>query len=231
MHSRPGTSEAALCPGQAYGSRASGRTHPKHPITTRLSSTSTCKRVVIVSISDDLKAFIAEHREHGQLTGDATEPGLAGYQVWIACPCGRYVPPAGDRRRRARRPGRVGHAELVEEHEAFLCTLVDREASNIEMPQPIVVIPGYSTDRRHPSRQAGSPSFSSSLSANCRSHRGSARAPAAQPEAADHRPVRRRGHRPYRARRGGRPRRGPAVRAGRPGVSGHPILSHRGRGS
>jgi hypothetical protein len=41
-----------------------------------------------VTISDDLKAFIAEHREHGQLTGDATEPGLAGYQVWIACPCG-----------------------------------------------------------------------------------------------------------------------------------------------
>jgi hypothetical protein len=40
------------------------------------------------SISNDLKAFIAAHREHGQLTGDATEPGLAGYQVWIACPCG-----------------------------------------------------------------------------------------------------------------------------------------------
>jgi hypothetical protein len=29
-----------------------------------------------VSVSDDLKAFIAEHREHGQLTGDATERGL-----------------------------------------------------------------------------------------------------------------------------------------------------------
>jgi hypothetical protein len=41
-----------------------------------------------VNISGDLKAFIAEHREHGQPTGDATEPGLAGYQVWIACPCG-----------------------------------------------------------------------------------------------------------------------------------------------
>ncbi len=40
-----------------------------------------------MSVSDELKAFIAEHREHGQLTGDATEPGLAGYQVWIACPC------------------------------------------------------------------------------------------------------------------------------------------------
>jgi hypothetical protein len=41
-----------------------------------------------VSVSDELKDFIAEHREHGQLTGDATEPGLAGYQIWIACPCG-----------------------------------------------------------------------------------------------------------------------------------------------
>ncbi len=41
-----------------------------------------------MSLSDDIKAFIANHRDHGQLTGDATEPGLAGYQVWIACPCG-----------------------------------------------------------------------------------------------------------------------------------------------
>ncbi len=41
-----------------------------------------------MSLSDDIKAFIADHRDHGQLTGDATEPGLAGYQVWIACPCG-----------------------------------------------------------------------------------------------------------------------------------------------
>ena len=41
-----------------------------------------------MTISDDLKAFIANHRDHGQLTGHATEPGLAGYQVWIACPCG-----------------------------------------------------------------------------------------------------------------------------------------------
>jgi hypothetical protein len=44
--------------------------------------------VVTVSVSDEVRAFIAEHREHGQLTGDATEPGLAGHQVWIACPCG-----------------------------------------------------------------------------------------------------------------------------------------------
>lgn len=54
----------------------------------RLSWTSTCKRVVTASVSDELRDFIAAHREHGQLTGDATEPGLAGYQVWIACPCG-----------------------------------------------------------------------------------------------------------------------------------------------
>ncbi len=44
------------------------------------------KRAEDVSLSDDLKTFIAEHRVHGQLTGDAAEPGLAGYQVWIACP-------------------------------------------------------------------------------------------------------------------------------------------------
>jgi hypothetical protein len=39
-------------------------------------------------VSDHLNAFITAHRERGQLTGDATEPGLAGYQVWVACPCG-----------------------------------------------------------------------------------------------------------------------------------------------
>jgi hypothetical protein len=31
-----------------------------------------------VTISGDLKAFIAERRDHGPLTGDATEPGLTG---------------------------------------------------------------------------------------------------------------------------------------------------------
>lgn len=41
-----------------------------------------------MTLHDDLKAFIAEHRQHGQLTGDATEPGLAGYQISIVCPCG-----------------------------------------------------------------------------------------------------------------------------------------------
>jgi hypothetical protein len=44
--------------------------------------------MVTVSLNNELKAFTAAHREHGQLTGDATAPGLAGYQVWIICPCG-----------------------------------------------------------------------------------------------------------------------------------------------
>lgn len=38
--------------------------------------------------SNELRDFIASYRAHGQLTGDAMEPGLAGYQVWIACVCG-----------------------------------------------------------------------------------------------------------------------------------------------
>jgi hypothetical protein len=46
------------------------------------------ERDVIMSLSGDLTAFIIEHREHGRLVGDTTEPGLAGYQVWITCPCG-----------------------------------------------------------------------------------------------------------------------------------------------
>jgi hypothetical protein len=41
-----------------------------------------------VSITDDIEDFIRLHREHGQLTGDATEPTLTGYRVAIACPCG-----------------------------------------------------------------------------------------------------------------------------------------------
>lgn len=36
----------------------------------------------------DIRAFIQEHRAHGQLVGDASEPILAGYRVTVACPCG-----------------------------------------------------------------------------------------------------------------------------------------------
>jgi hypothetical protein len=41
-----------------------------------------------MTISDEIDAFVVEHRDHGPLTGDATEPGLNGYTVWITCLCG-----------------------------------------------------------------------------------------------------------------------------------------------
>jgi hypothetical protein len=36
----------------------------------------------------DLTAFVQDHQPHGQLVGDATEPGATGYPVTVACPCG-----------------------------------------------------------------------------------------------------------------------------------------------
>jgi hypothetical protein len=50
-----------------------------------------------MTITDDIQAFIREHRDHGQVVGDATQPLPHGYQVTIACPCGvtflRWVTP------------------------------------------------------------------------------------------------------------------------------------------
>jgi hypothetical protein len=45
----------------------------------------------------DLEEFVADHRPHGTLTGDATEPAWNGYLLTVACPCGvvfeRWVTP------------------------------------------------------------------------------------------------------------------------------------------
>jgi len=36
----------------------------------------------------DLTAFVQDHQAHGELVGDASEPGPHGYRVIVACPCG-----------------------------------------------------------------------------------------------------------------------------------------------
>ena len=45
----------------------------------------------------DLEDFVHDHRPHGTLTGDATEPAWNGYRLTVACPCGvvfeRWVTP------------------------------------------------------------------------------------------------------------------------------------------
>ena len=45
----------------------------------------------------DLEEFVRDHRPHGTLTGDATEPTGNGYLLTGACPCGvvfeRWVMP------------------------------------------------------------------------------------------------------------------------------------------
>jgi hypothetical protein len=50
-----------------------------------------------VSVTSEIEAFLLEHRDHGQVVGDATQPRPNGYQVSIACPCGvtfsRWVTP------------------------------------------------------------------------------------------------------------------------------------------
>jgi hypothetical protein len=78
-----------------------------------------------VTITEEIEAFILKHRDHGQLVGDAAEPGSAGYEVTITCPCRtvfmRWVTPGEASidlaawrdttemdRQRSRRPGIVG---------------------------------------------------------------------------------------------------------------------------
>src|SRR2546427_10640735 len=45
----------------------------------------------------DLEDFVYDHRPHGPLTGDATEPAWNGYLLTVTCPCGvvfeRWVTP------------------------------------------------------------------------------------------------------------------------------------------
>ena len=41
-----------------------------------------------VTLLADLADFIHDHRAHGSLTGDATEPAWNGYLLTVACPCG-----------------------------------------------------------------------------------------------------------------------------------------------
>jgi hypothetical protein len=36
----------------------------------------------------DLQGFVSDHRPHGGLTADATEPAWNGYLLTVACPCG-----------------------------------------------------------------------------------------------------------------------------------------------
>jgi hypothetical protein len=50
-----------------------------------------------VSLLADLEEFVTNHRPHGSMTGDATEPAWNGYLLTVACPCGvvfgRWVTP------------------------------------------------------------------------------------------------------------------------------------------
>jgi hypothetical protein len=36
----------------------------------------------------DLEEFVSDHRSHGRLSADATEPAWNGYLLTIACLCG-----------------------------------------------------------------------------------------------------------------------------------------------
>ncbi len=50
-----------------------------------------------LNLLSDLEEFVRDHRPHGTLTGDATEPVRNGYRLTVACPCGvvfeRWVTP------------------------------------------------------------------------------------------------------------------------------------------
>jgi hypothetical protein len=55
------------------------------------------QRAAILTVLSDLEEFFTDHRLHGALTGDATEPAWNGYLVTVGCPCGvvfaRWVTP------------------------------------------------------------------------------------------------------------------------------------------
>jgi hypothetical protein len=50
-----------------------------------------------VSLLADLEEFVRDHRPHGWMTADATEPAWNGYRLTVACACGvvfeRWVTP------------------------------------------------------------------------------------------------------------------------------------------
>jgi hypothetical protein len=50
-----------------------------------------------VTTIEEIEAFVRDHREHGELVGDSTEPSANGYMLTIACGCGvtfyRWVAP------------------------------------------------------------------------------------------------------------------------------------------
>jgi hypothetical protein len=40
------------------------------------------------SLVEELQEFVHDHRVHGALTANATEPAWNGYRLTVACPCG-----------------------------------------------------------------------------------------------------------------------------------------------
>jgi hypothetical protein len=50
-----------------------------------------------MTLPADLEEFVSDHRPHGPLTADATEPAWNGYLLTVACACGvvfgRWVRP------------------------------------------------------------------------------------------------------------------------------------------
>jgi hypothetical protein len=60
-------------------------------------STRTSASCRSVTFFADLTAFVKDHRPHGPLTADATEPAWNGYRLTVTCSCGvvfeRWVMP------------------------------------------------------------------------------------------------------------------------------------------
>jgi hypothetical protein len=50
-----------------------------------------------VSVLPELREFIENHRPHGALTADASEPASNGYRLTVSCGCGvvfeRWITP------------------------------------------------------------------------------------------------------------------------------------------
>ena len=66
-----------------------------------------------VTMTDQIEAFIREHRDHGQVVGDAAEPMTNVYEMTITCPCRVVFRSLGDVDRSDDRPRGFGASQLT----------------------------------------------------------------------------------------------------------------------
>jgi hypothetical protein len=84
----------------------------------------------------DLEEFVADHRPHGTLTGDATAPAWNGYRLPVACTASSS---SGGSRRRTPSETLRGEANRLREAERLLASAKDLRGSRAAGQQCLVI--------------------------------------------------------------------------------------------